>query len=135
MEFWKTVIFSDESKFNLFGSEGKRFVWRKPHTELNQKNIIPTVKHGGGHVMVWGCMSYHGVGNLVFIDGNMNADVYIDVLRNNLLTSATKMGIDGKFFSNKTTTRSRRLGKQENGYCIMYQNNSLHHLSRRILIR
>ncbi|CAK9818393.1 Transposable element Tc1 transposase [Anthophora quadrimaculata] len=97
MEFWKTVIFSDESKFNLFGSDGKRFVWRKPNTELNQKNVIPTVKHGGGHVMVWGCMSYHGVGNLVFIDGNMNADDYINVLRNNLLSSATKMGIDGNF--------------------------------------
>nr|XP_033331350.1 putative ankyrin repeat protein RF_0381 [Megalopta genalis] len=48
----------DESKFNLFGSDGKRFVWRKPNTELNQKNIIPTVKHGSGHVMVWGCMSH-----------------------------------------------------------------------------
>ncbi|GFU78654.1 HTH_Tnp_Tc3_2 domain-containing protein [Trichonephila clavipes] len=28
--FWKKVIFSDESKFNIFGSDGRRTVWRKP---------------------------------------------------------------------------------------------------------
>ncbi|XP_078038033.1 uncharacterized protein LOC144470587 [Augochlora pura] len=83
----------DESKFNLFGSDEKRFVWSKPNTELNQKNVIPRVKYGDGQVMVWGCMSYHGVGNLAFIDDTMNASIYINVLRNNLLTSTTKMGI------------------------------------------
>ncbi|GFW76583.1 transposable element Tcb1 transposase [Trichonephila clavipes] len=28
--FWKKVIFSDESKFNVFGSDCHRTVWRKP---------------------------------------------------------------------------------------------------------
>ena len=27
-EFWKNVIFSDESKYNIFGSNGTKFVWR-----------------------------------------------------------------------------------------------------------
>ncbi|GFW75649.1 transposable element Tc1 transposase [Trichonephila clavipes] len=49
--FWKKVIFSDESKFNIFGSDGHRTVWRKPNTALDQKNLRPTVKHGGGSVM------------------------------------------------------------------------------------
>ena len=30
IEFWNKVIWSDESKFNLFGSDGRIFVWRKP---------------------------------------------------------------------------------------------------------
>ncbi len=47
--FWKSVIFSDESKFNLFRSDGKRFVWRKHYTTLPSKNLLPTVKHGGGN--------------------------------------------------------------------------------------
>jgi transposase len=30
VEDWKSVIFSDESKFNLFGSDGRHWCWRKP---------------------------------------------------------------------------------------------------------
>ncbi|GFT89370.1 transposable element Tc1 transposase [Trichonephila clavipes] len=67
--FWKKVMFSDESKFNIFGSDGRRTVWRKPSTTLDPKNLRPIVKHGGGSVMVWGCMASNGVGNLVFRDG------------------------------------------------------------------
>lgn len=72
-------------------------MWRKPNAGLDQKNLRPTVKHGGDHVMVWGYMSYHGVGNFVFIDGIMNAEHYINILRDNLLESATKMGISKTF--------------------------------------
>ena len=28
-EFWDKVIFSDESKYNIFGSDGRHLVWRK----------------------------------------------------------------------------------------------------------
>ncbi|GFS98922.1 transposable element Tc1 transposase [Trichonephila clavipes] len=51
--FWKKVIFSDESKFNIFGTDGRRTVWRKQNTALDPKNLRPTVKHGGGSVMFW----------------------------------------------------------------------------------
>ncbi len=96
--FWKTVIFSDESKFNLFGSDGKKYVWRKPNTELQTKNLRPTVKHGGGNVLVWGCMASGGVGNLTFIEGIMNAECYINVLRHNLKDSARKLGLENTFY-------------------------------------
>ena len=33
--FWETVIWSDESKFNLFGSDGKVMVWRTPKEEYD----------------------------------------------------------------------------------------------------
>ena len=35
--FWNKVIFSDESKFNIFGSDGKKKVWRKPGASLEKK--------------------------------------------------------------------------------------------------
>ncbi|GFY23373.1 transposable element Tc1 transposase [Trichonephila clavipes] len=61
--FWKKVIFSDESKFKIFGSDGHRTVWRKPNTALDPKNLHPTVKHGSGSVMVWGHMASNGQDN------------------------------------------------------------------------
>ncbi|GFV99809.1 transposable element Tc1 transposase [Trichonephila clavipes] len=54
--FWKNVIFSDESKFNIFGSDGRRTVWRKPNTALDPKNLHPTVKHGGVSVCLRWCL-------------------------------------------------------------------------------
>ncbi|GFU69957.1 transposable element Tcb1 transposase [Trichonephila clavipes] len=94
--FWKKVIFSDESKFNICGSDDRHTVWRKPNTALDPKNLRPTVKHGGGSVIVWGCMASNGVGNLVFMDGIMDHKLYIDI-NNNLKESAKKLGLDGNF--------------------------------------
>ncbi|CAF4730199.1 unnamed protein product [Rotaria sp. Silwood2] len=71
MAFWKHFLWSDESKYNLFGSDSKVMVWRTPKEEYDKKCIVPTVKYGGGNVKVWGCFAWNGVGNLVFIEGNM----------------------------------------------------------------
>ena len=88
--WWNDVIFLDESKFNLFGTDWRvMYVGRKPNTELRPQNFKPTVKHGGGHVMVWGCISFKSVGNLVFIDGIINRmNSYLKILKNNLKQSA-----------------------------------------------
>ena len=68
-------------------------------TELENQNIQPTEKLGAGHVIVSGCMSYNGVGNLAFIEWIKNAQMYIEVLRNNLQQSAIKFGIQQTFQS------------------------------------
>ena len=41
---------------------------------------IPTVKHGDGSLMFWGFVSHKGTGNLVKIDGKMNAARYQKIL-------------------------------------------------------
>ena len=91
--FWNNVIWSDESKFNLFGSDGKVMVWRSTKEELEPRCTVPTVKHGGGHIKCWGCFSSSGVGNLLFIDGNMTGELYRDILQKNLLQSAKKLNM------------------------------------------
>jgi hypothetical protein len=90
------LFFSDKSKYNIFGYDGKKIVWGRPNIKLEKQNIQPTVKHGGGHIIVWGCMSYSGVGNLAFIEGIMNDQMYIDVLPDNLQQSAIKSCIQEK---------------------------------------
>lgn len=54
MDYWNHVLWSDETKINLFGSDGVQHVWRRPGEEYHDKCVVPTVKHGGGSVMVWG---------------------------------------------------------------------------------
>ncbi len=57
MDYWNYVLWSDETKINLFGSDGVKHVWRKSGEEYKDKCVLPTVKRGGGRVMVCGCMS------------------------------------------------------------------------------
>ncbi len=94
---WKKVLFSDETKINLFSSDGKVTVWRKLSTAFNSRNCVPTVKHGGGSLMVWGCFSYEGVGKLVFIDGIMDKYQYKRILAENLDKSCEMLGLPVDF--------------------------------------
>ena len=41
--------------------------------------------------MVWGCVSYHGVGELVNMDGTMKSTDYTDILDHNLQDSVENM--------------------------------------------
>ncbi|GFT64804.1 transposable element Tcb2 transposase [Trichonephila clavipes] len=95
--YWNSVIFSDESKLNIHGSDGHQKVWRQANAALEPKNMRGTVKHCGGSIMVWGCMVATGVGNLVIIDGIMNQYSYLNILKNNLSQSTSKLGLDGSF--------------------------------------
>jgi len=56
--------FSDESKFNLFGSDGKLYCRRGPGEEFEVQNVRGVVKHGGGNIQVWGVLSWNGPGHL-----------------------------------------------------------------------
>ena len=53
-EDWENVIWSDETEMELFSKNSTCRVWRRKNAELHPKNTIPTVKHGGGNLMLWG---------------------------------------------------------------------------------
>ncbi len=91
------ILWSDETKIELFGLNSKRYVWRKPGTAHHLSNTVPTVKHGGGSIMRWGCFSAAGTGRLVAIEGKMNAAKYRDILDENLLQSAQDLRLGRRF--------------------------------------
>ena len=75
------ILWSDETKIELFGLNAKLHVWRKPGT-------IPTVKHGGGSIMRLVCFSAAETGRLVRIEAKMTRAKYRKILDENLLQSA-----------------------------------------------
>ena len=74
------ILWSDETKIELFCLNAKRHIWRKPGT-------IPTVNHSGGSIMLWLCSSAAGTGRLLRIEAKMNGAKYREILDENLLKS------------------------------------------------
>ncbi len=86
-DFWANILWTDETKVDLFGRCVSRYIWRKTNTAFHKK-IILTVKHGGGgSVMVWGCFAASGPGRLAIIDGTMNSALYQKILKENVRPS------------------------------------------------
>ncbi len=83
---WKRVLWSDESVFQVFFGRNGRRVLRtkeeKDHPDCYQQQVQKP-----GSVMVWGCVSALGKGNLHFCDGTINAEKYIEILEHNMLPS------------------------------------------------
>ena len=49
--FWENVLWTDETKLELFGKAHHLYVYGKQNEAFKDKNTFPTVKHGGGSVM------------------------------------------------------------------------------------
>lgn len=91
IEKWKSVLWTDESKFELFGSHRRQYVRRKVNERFKSECIAPTVKHGGGSVMVWGCFGHSGVGQLVKIDGILRKEQYHNILQRYAIPSGMQL--------------------------------------------
>jgi hypothetical protein len=94
VEDWMHVVWSDETKINRFGSDGKHWVWKRPGEGLSDRTVNPTLKFGGGLIMVWGCMLWDGPGFACKIDGTLDAELYVAILKDELLQSLVYYGKD-----------------------------------------
>ena len=94
-KLWDKVLWTDETKINLYQSDGKANVWRKKESAHDPKPTSSSVKHD---VMAWACMVSSGTGSLIFIDNvthdgsnKVNSEVYGNILSANLKGDATKL--------------------------------------------
>lgn len=69
----------------IFGSDGREWCWKDPKQSLQPRHIKPTVKYGGGSVIIWGCMGAFGVGNYCKIDGRMDGNLYREILKDEFM--------------------------------------------------
>ncbi|KAG1926439.1 hypothetical protein F2P79_024896 [Pimephales promelas] len=123
-EDWENIMRSDETKIELFGKNSTRRVWTKTNAELRPKNTIPTVKHGGGSIMLWGCFSTKGTGKLIRVEGRMNGAMYREILSQNLLPSVRALKMKcGWIFQHandpKHTTRAMKKWLREKHFKVL----------------
>ena len=76
------MILSDESLFTLFPAFGRVYVWRQSKEAFNSDCLLPTVKHGGGSVMIWGAVSWKSAGSMISLHGRINSRDYLGILGN-----------------------------------------------------
>lgn len=84
-EEWLRVTFSDESKFNMSGSDGIQYCRRRSGEENMERNLKKSIKPGEGSITVWGCITPNGTGRLHRVEGNMDSIQYCNILEKSLL--------------------------------------------------
>jgi hypothetical protein len=80
---WKKVLWSDETKIELFGHHGKRYVWCKHHPSHNPKSTNR--------------FSSTGSGKLVRLEGMMDGAKYRELLEGNLFQSSRDFRLGRRF--------------------------------------
>ena len=77
----------------MSGHNTKCPVWQKTNTAYQHEHLIPTVKHGGGGLVIWACFAATGPGHLAVIESIINSSVYQSILVSNLSDSQNLVGI------------------------------------------
>ena len=90
-EMFNRVLYTDESKFEIFGTKRRQNVRRKIGEAYQPECLNPTIKHGGSSLQVWGCLSSSGVGDLIKTEGRLTGKRYVDILRHHAVCSGMKL--------------------------------------------
>uniref|UniRef100_A0A3B1JDA5 Tc1-like transposase DDE domain-containing protein n=1 Tax=Astyanax mexicanus TaxID=7994 RepID=A0A3B1JDA5_ASTMX len=81
------VIFSDESRICIGqGDDAGTFVWCRS-SEIYEEACLKKTTKFPQSLMIWGCMSGKGTGEMTVVNFSINAQVYIDILDSFLIPS------------------------------------------------
>ncbi|KAL1914869.1 uncharacterized protein VTP21DRAFT_7785 [Calcarisporiella thermophila] len=90
---WKRVVFSDETQITFVNSTVREYYYKHKGEPLRSRHIRSMLKHGGGFLMAWGCVTSQGIGNLCRIDGGFDSVLYTTILSEDYLKSLEYYGI------------------------------------------
>ena len=86
IEDWRKWVFSDETKVNLWGSDGNSFYWTNGDRTMQPHQIKPQVQGNGGGVMFWSCITAEGPGyGTTIVEGSVDTLLYVHILETSLL--------------------------------------------------
>uniref|UniRef100_A0A3Q3AU23 Tc1-like transposase DDE domain-containing protein n=1 Tax=Kryptolebias marmoratus TaxID=37003 RepID=A0A3Q3AU23_KRYMA len=110
---WMKVIFSNESRICIGqGDDAGTFVWCCS-SEIFADDCLKKTCRFPQSLMIWGCMSGKGTGEMAVITSSINAQVYIDILDTFLIPSVERMfGDDEIIFQddNASCLRAKTVG-------------------------
>lgn len=83
---WRQWVFSDETRVNMWGSDGNSFYWSDGEKILRPHQMVPQVQEDGGGVLFWSYITAKGPGyGTTIIDGTVNSEEYVKILGTSLI--------------------------------------------------
>lgn len=79
-EQWRFVCFSDESRFGMRPDTRRIRHWRTPGRQQRLKSCQEVHPYSGGTIMVWAGIWIGGRTELIWIRGNLNAQIYAETI-------------------------------------------------------
>lgn len=86
---WSRVMCADEKYFYVYGHSSQQWVRRPVGQAFNPLYTAHKLAHPE-YVVVWACISKHGQGDLVFLDGPLDSETYGKLMRDYLPLAADK---------------------------------------------
>ncbi len=81
------AMWSDESRFTLFQSDGRIRVRREADEVMHPSYLVPTVQACGGSAMICGCCSWSGLDSATLCAQRMRSADYLNILNDQVISS------------------------------------------------
>ena len=104
---WKYVIWSDKLFVML---QHQVYVWRMPKEAYNPECLVPTVKHGGGSMVIWAAISWCSADPIITLNSQITASDYVDIVGNqvHLMVQMMFPDNDAVFQDNNSSIHSQK---------------------------
>lgn len=86
-EEWKKILWTAESKFQIYGSSRRVFVCSQADERMVPQCVTSAVKQGGGSVMVWSCFAGARVDDLYRVSSTLNQTGYHTIVQHHAISS------------------------------------------------